>query len=102
MPAYKSPWEADRALSNAKFESYKLNFDDNDDERVRIIRFAVDAGLPGRTLKPETEHRLGYREARNRAKWNHLACGPNSQVAWIDSEGVFWLADVTEVSSEHR
>lgn len=106
MPARASQWAPKRELQNAKFESYKLSFDDDDEEEERKLRikFARDGALPGRMLAagPASELRLGYKEARNRAKWNHLAAGTNNDVAWIDGEGVFWLAELSQVGLPKR
>lgn len=99
MPLRASQWAPKRELQNAKFESYKLSFDDDEDERIHCIKFARDGALPGRMLAagPASDLRLGYKDARNRAEWNHLAAGQNGAVAWIDREGVFWLAELSQV-----
>ncbi|KAL7007635.1 hypothetical protein EMMF5_002711 [Cystobasidiomycetes sp. EMM_F5] len=102
MPTYVSQWEPKRELQNAKFESYKLSFSDDDDtgadDEVFEIKLPSNAGLPGRTLQAESDANLGFKEARNRAKWNHLACGRGAEVAWIDCEGSFWLLNLQDVS----
>ena len=93
-----SQWAPKRELQNAKFESYKLNFDDdNEEELVQQIKLPSGSGLPGRTLRPISELRLGYKEARNRARWNHLAPGPDGEACWVDGEGNVWLIDLKEV-----
>lgn len=101
MPAPASAWGPDRNLTNAKFEGYKLSFDDDEDERRLRIPLASRSGgaLPGRTLRAVTEARLGYKEARSRARWNHLACGSDAKVGWIDSEAQFWIVDLKEVGT---
>ena len=100
MPAPASAWAPDRALTNAKFESYKLSFDDDEDARklrIPLASSSSSAALPGRTLRAIPDARLGYKEARSRARWNHLAKGKAAQAGWIDAEGGFWLVDLSEV-----
>ena len=113
MAPPKSVWAPSRELVNAKFESYKLSFSDGDgDEDEQRVRVALPAGspLPGRTLQsiPEPRSGLGYKEARNRARWNHASpgCGRCSAAAggdagdgtavmgWMDSGGSMWLTDL--------
>lgn len=105
----ESQWAPKREFNNAKFEGYKLSFDDDDEEeddrsggrgtsKRPVIRMPAGAGLPGRTLRGGGDARLGFREARNRAKWNHLSPGRAGEAAWIDNEGCFWMIDLVEVS----
>jgi hypothetical protein len=104
MPMPTSAWAPDRNLTNAKFEGYKLSFDDDEDARCIRIPLASSSGsaaaLPGRTLRAIPDARLGYKEARSRARWNHLARGKDSQAGWIDSEGGFWIVDLSEVHTD--
>ena len=103
MPQIQSAWAPDRALTNAKFESYKLSFDDEDepalggnvqDRGLRHIQLNGQAALPGHSLRGGSDSRLGYKQARNRARWNHLSPGREQDAAWMDSEGRFWMIDL--------
>lgn len=106
MAPTKSAWAPDRSLTNAKFEGYKLSFDDDDDDEpvaagenvldrgIRHIQLDARGALPGRSLRGGSDARLGYKQARSRAKWNHLSVGRGQEVAWIDSEGSFWMIDL--------
>lgn len=109
MAPPKSIWAPSRELVNAKFESYKLSFNEDDDEQR--VRVALPAGspLPGRTLQsiPEPRSGLGYKEARNRARWNHASPGRSGKdggdgdaaavMGWMDSEGSLWLMDLDKL-----
>jgi hypothetical protein len=109
MAPPRSAWAPDRALTNAKFEGYKLSFHDDDDEpqgdvdtagtsldrRIMHLRFDPQSPLPGRILRGGgADIRLGYKQARNRARWNHLSPGQGQEAAWMDSEGGFWMIDL--------
>ena len=99
MASRAGQWAPNRELQNAKFEGYKLDSNDDDrDQLVERIKFPDEAALPGRTLRPVSELKLGYKEARNRAKWNHLANGMAGEACWIDGEGTVWLIDLKGVS----
>lgn len=104
MPQTGSAWAPERALTNAKFEGYKLSFDDDDmpavagpeilDRSLRHIQLDAHAALPGRSLRGGSDSRLGYKQARNRARWNHFSAGHGEEAAWIDGAGSFWMIDL--------
>lgn len=113
MSTYKSTWAPDRKLTNAKFEGYKLSFSDDEDAEdenesagsaptswkgKRAIKLDASGVPPGRCLKGYSEARLGYKQARSRAKWNHLNPGRGKEAAWISGDGTFWMIDL-EVSA---
>lgn len=117
MAPPKSVWAPSRELVNAKFESYKLSFNDGDgDDDEQRVRVALPAGspLPGRTLQsiPEPRSGLGYKEARNRARWNHASPGRCSArddagdgaavMGWMDSGGSLWLLELEKVEVSAR
>lgn len=102
MPPYVSQWAPTRELQNAKFEGYKLDFNEEDDDIRTRIKFPPNAALVGRALRPLVEARLGYKEARSRAKWNHLALGDDGSACWVDSDGVVWMIDMSEVRERQR
>lgn len=104
MTQGRSAWAPDRALTNAKFEGYKLSFDEDVepalggnlvDRGLRHIQLNGQTALPGRSLRGGSDSRLGYKQARNRARWNHLSPGREQEAAWMDSEGSFWMIDLT-------
>lgn len=113
MPQAKSAWAPDRALTNAKFEGYKLSFDDDEDDGpaggqesrdrdLRHIQLDPQAALPGRSLRGGSDARLGYKQARSRAKGNHLSPGREQEAAWMDSEGSFWMIDLAVSCGMHE
>lgn len=103
MPQARSAWAPERSLTNAKFEGYKLSFDDDEpavagqeslDRSLRHIQLDAHAALPGRSLRGGSDSRLGYKQARNRARWNHLTTGCGQEAAWMDGAGSLWMIDL--------
>lgn len=113
MPQAKSAWAPDRALTNAKFEGYKLSFSDDEDDEpegagenvldrgLRHIQLDSQSALPGRSLRGGSDSRLGYKQARSRARWNHFTPGPEQTAAWIDGDGALWMIDFAVSASRY-
>lgn len=87
-------------MGNPKFESYKLDFDDDEDAKIQRIKLPAGAALVGRTLLADADLKLGFKEARNRAKWNHFTPGPDLQAGYIDADGTFWIVEFADVSPQ--
>lgn len=90
MPVPDDDFEPNKALLNPFFESYRLESDVLDLQEVATFRAAAPIG---RVLQGgDGESRLGWREAKSRAAWNHLCVSTDAkEAAWIDQEAVVWL-----------
>ena len=91
MPGPEDDFEPTKALLNPFFESYRLESDVLDLQEVATFKAA--AAPICRVLQGgDGESRLGWREAKSRAAWNHLCVSTDArEAAWIDQEAVVWL-----------
>ena len=85
-------FEPIKSLLNPFFESYKLQSDVLSIEEQVV--FKKEIAPIGRVLSGgDSEARLGWREAKSRAAWNHLTVSLDAkEAAFIDQDAVVWLA----------
>jgi hypothetical protein len=87
---------ADPNLSNAKFESYKLN--GTSDQSTCHSASLPSPGPQWRS--PPENTRFSYAELQARAKHNHLAVGDEGELLYIDQSGQVIAVDVLSVSAQ--
>jgi hypothetical protein len=89
-----NPFAPNSSLLNAKFETYRLSLP----ESLQVHRHSLPGAQPGRPIQPIQHERVGWNEVRAKARWNHLSfAAERHELAWVDSEGEVWTAQLDEV-----